>query len=129
MRVKKYRLRYSLFTLVGALALLLSCKPQGVNMEELEELQARNTKLHQEIAQMKETIRRAGADIPDLAETLEARNREVVQAYENLKRLKTQETEVQMRRIELEGRLEAFRAQFQEMQNQVVSTPTQQPMP
>ena len=98
-------------------------------MEELEELQARNTKLHQEIAQMKETIRRAGADIPDLAETLEARNREVVQAYENLKRLKTQETEVQMRRIELEGRLEAFRAQFQEMQNQVVSTPTQQPMP
>lgn len=93
-------------------------------MEELAQLQARNTQLRQEIAKMKEIIRRAGADTPDLAEQLESRNREVVQAYENLKRLKTQETEVQMRRIELEGRLDTFRANFQELQNQIVTTPT-----
>lgn len=92
-------------------------------MDELAELQARNTKLQQEIAQMHELIRRAGAEIPDLADQLESRNREVVQAYENRKRLIAQETEVQMRRIELEGRLETFRAQFQEMQNSVVSIP------
>ena len=93
-------------------------------MEELAQLQARNTQLRQEIAKMKEIIRRAGADTPDLAEQLESRNREVVQAYENLKRLKTQETEVQMRRIELEGRLDTFRTNFQELQNQIVTTPT-----
>lgn len=93
-------------------------------MEELAQLQARNTQLRQEIAKMKEIIRRAGADTPDLAEQLESRNREVVQAYENLKRLKTQETEVQMRRIELEGRLDTFRANFQELQDQIVTTPT-----
>lgn len=124
MRVKKSSLHYRTYLLLGAMALMASCKPQGVNMEELAELQARNTQLHQEIARMQELIRRAGADMPDLPEQLDARNREVVQAYENLKRLKTQETEVQMRRIELEGRLETFRAQFQELQNQVVTTPS-----
>ena len=124
----------SLLTRLGSLlavcALLVGCKPRGVDMAELTQLQARNTQLQQEIAKMHELIRRAGADTPDLAEQLEARNREVVQAYENLKRLKTQETEVQMRRIELEGRLESFRANFQELQNQVVTTPsTTKPLP
>lgn len=122
-RVKMF-LRHHCHTLMllGALALVPACKPQGVDMKELEELQARNTQLRQQIAQMNELIRRAGADMPDLTEQLDARNREVVQAYENLQKLKTQETEMQMRRIELEGRLESFRAQFQEMQNEIVTT-------
>lgn len=91
-------------------------------MAELKELQARNAQLRQEIAQMENTIRRAGDDMPDLAEQLEARNREVVQAYEALKKLKAQETEVHMRRLELEGRLDAFHASFQELQKQASST-------
>lgn len=96
-------------------------------MAELGELQARNTQLRQEIADMENTIRRAGEAMPDLADQLEARNKEVVQAYENLKKLKAQETEVRMRRIELESRLDAFRANFQEMQHKAVSAPKPQP--
>ena len=46
----------------------------------------------------------------------------VVQAYETLKALKAQETEVRMRRIELEGRLESFRESFRELQNRIVAS-------
>lgn len=121
-RVKKY-LRLNILILLGAVALVPACNRKGVDTEELNQLQVRNMQLRQEIADMQNTIRRAGEDVPDLQEQLEARNREVVQAYENLKKLKTQETETRMRRIELEGRLEVFRASFQEMQNQIVTTP------
>ena len=120
---------HHILILLCALALIPACKPQGIDTAKLNQLQARNAQLRQEIAEMENTIRRAGEDTPDLAETLEARNKEVVQAYENLKKLKTQETEMHMRRIELEGRLDAFRANFQEMQNQVVSSPKPQQQP
>lgn len=120
MRVKKL---LPLILIVGAPAALTpACKPQGVNMAELKQLQARNAQLRQEIAQMETTIRRAGDDIPDLADQLEARNREVVQAYEALQKLKAQETEVHLRRLELEKRLDDFHANFQAMQKQAVST-------
>lgn len=125
-RVKKFFPRHHTLILLGALALLPACKPQGVNMAELSQLQARNSQLRQEIADMENLIRRAGEVDPTLQDQLESRNKEVVQAYENLKKLKAQETEARMRRIELEGRLEVFRANFQEMQNKIVSSPKSQ---
>ncbi len=115
----------------GCVATLLlvgvGCKPQGPNIEKLTELQRRNAALRQEIAAMKNLIRRAGEDDPQLQEQIEQRNREVTQAYETLKALKTQETEVQMRRIELEGRLDSFRETFRELQNRVVSSVRSEP--
>ena len=126
MRVKKL-FCYHILILLGALALVPGCKPKGVNMAELRQLQERNSQLRQQIADMENTIRRAGAIEPELADQLEARNREVMQAYENRKKLQTQETEVRMRRIELEGRLEDLRAKFQKMQNEIASPAKTQP--
>ncbi len=97
----------------------LGCKPQGVNIDELTELQRRNTLLRQEIAEMKTLIRRAGEDEPNLQEQLEARNRDGVRAYETRKELQAQETQLRMRRIELEGRLDSFRERFRELQNRI----------
>lgn len=127
-RVKK-SLLHQLLILLGVPAFMTACKPQAIDMAELTRLQARNAQLRQEIADMEATIRRAGADIPDLADQLEARNKEVVQAYENLKKLKAQETEMHKRRIQLESRLDAFRASFQEMQNQIAASPKPQSQP
>ncbi len=110
-------------TLVAVFTLsALGCKPQGVDIDELTRLQQRNTLLRQEIAEMKTLIRRAGDEEPNLQERLDTRNREVVQAYETLKGLRTQETALRMRRIELEGRLDSFRESFRELQNRVVNS-------
>lgn len=98
-------------------------------MTELRQLQERNAQLRQEIAEMRSIIRRAGEDNPELPDQLEARQKEVLQAYDTLNKLRAQETEVRMRRIELEGRLDAFRAKFQEMQSQIVTTPKPQTQP
>ncbi len=98
---------------------VLGCKPQGVNIDELTELQRRNTLLRQEIAEMKTLIRHAGAEEPNLQEQLDARNGDVVQAYETLKELQAQETRLRMRRIELEGRLDSFRETFRELQSRI----------
>ena len=114
-------------SLIGALALLPACKPQGPNIAELNELQRRNAILRQEIADMQALIRRAGEDVPGLADQLEAREKEVAQTYDHLKELKSQETEVHMRRIELEGRLDAFRSTFRELQSQIAASSKPQP--
>lgn len=71
---------------------------------------------------MKSRIQQAGEDVPNLQEQIDARNKEVVQAYETLKALKAQETEISMRRIELEGRLDSFRESFRELQNGIVTS-------
>ncbi len=117
--VKVYPIAW--FCLLLALA-TVGCKPQGTNIDKLNELQRRNAQLRQDIADMKNIIRRAGEDEPNLQEQIDARNKEVVQAYETLKALKAQETEVRMRRIELEGRLESFRESFRELQNRIVAS-------
>lgn len=113
--------------LLGALALLTACKPQGPNIAKLNELQRRNNDLHAEIAEMYALIHRAGADTPGLAEQLDALANEEKLAYENLALLKNKETQLRLRRIELEGRLEAFRTTFNELQKQVAASHTAQP--
>ena len=100
----------------------IGCKPQGTNIDKLTELQRRNAALRQEIAEMKNLIRRAGEDDPQLQDQIERRNKEVAHAYETLKALKAQETEVSMRRIELEDRLDSFRETFRELQDRVISS-------
>ena len=97
----------------------IGCKPQGTNIDKLTELQRRNAALRQEIAEMKNLIRRAGEEDPQLQDQIEQRNKEVAQAYETLK---AQETEVSMRRIELEDRLDSFRETFRELQDRVISS-------
>lgn len=114
-----------MWSCVGVGALLLAgtgCKPQGPNIDKLTELQRRNAALRREIAGMKNLIQRAGENDPNLQGQIEQRNKEVAQAYATLKALKTQETEVNMRRIELEGRLDSFRETFRELQNRIVSS-------
>lgn len=108
---------------MGALALLSACNPQGSEITELKlkERQSYNAMLRREIANMEATIRRAGDDVPGLAEQLEARSREEKQAYETIKALRSKETEIRLRRIELEKRLDAFQSTFRELQSQVAA--------
>lgn len=113
--------------LLGVLALLPACKPQGPNIAKLKDVQRRNADLHQEIAEMHALIQRVGEDIPGLADRLDERTREERQAYERLIALKQKETELRLRRIELEGRRDAFRSTFKSLQSQVAASTTEQP--
>lgn len=110
--------------LLGALALLPACEQQGTNIAKLNELQRRNAALRMEIADMHALIQRAGADVPGLADQLDALSREERLAYENRSVLKAKETDLRLRRIELEGRLETFRTTFNELQKQISTSPT-----
>ena len=108
--------------MLGVALLATACKPQVLNEEEWREQEQRNAQILREISDMHTLIRLAGEDVPGLEDQLEARKKEVVAAYETLKKLREQETTVRMRRIELEGRLEAFHSKIQTLQSQVVSS-------
>lgn len=113
--------------LQAALALLSACKPQETNTAALKAIQNRNAELSREIADMQNTIRRVGSMDPGLPERLDSLIKEEVQAIERYTELKEQEEAAHMRRIDLEGRLDAFRSTVRELQSKVVSTSTPQP--
>ena len=64
-------------------------------------------------------IRQAGEDSPELPQQIERRNSEVVAAYKQMEALREKETELKMRRIELESRLDSFRDTFARLQNEI----------
>lgn len=64
-------------------------------------------------------IRFAGEDIPELPQQIDRRNSEVVAAYKQMEALREKETELKMRRIELESRLDSFRDTFTRLQNEI----------
>ena len=59
------------------------------------------------------------ADTPDLQQQIDRRNSEVVAAYKQMEALREKETELKMRRIELESRLDSFRDTFTRLQNEI----------
>lgn len=125
--MKIYRPAYA--ALLSVLpALVIACKPQTPNLEKINELQHRNAALRQEIADMESLIKRAGADVPDLPEKLAAQAAEESRAYEKKTAMQAKETELRLRRIELESRLENFRTTFKGLQDQIsTTTPETQP--
>ena len=122
-RVKR---RFSVWLVAGAVALtaIAACKPQAPDMERLSSLQRNNAELRREIARMHALIRQAGEDTPDLQQQIDRRNGEVVAAYKQMEALRERETELKMRRIELESRLDSFRDTFARLQNEIAAQNT-----
>ena len=77
-----------------------------------------NAALRQEIVRMQQLITQAGDAEQGLADTVEAKEQELTDVLNELKVLKRQETEHKLRLIELQDRLDAFRADFRIMQNE-----------
>ena len=97
---------------------LSSCYPQTANPEQLRVAHEQNAALRQEIVRMQQLIIQAGDAEQGLADTVEAKEQELTDALNELKVLKRQETEHKLRLIELQDRLDAFRADFRIMQNE-----------
>ena len=97
---------------------LSSCYPQPANPDQLRLAHEQNAALRQEIVRMQHLINQAGETDQGLIDTVEAKEQELTDALNELKVLKRQETEHKLRIIELQDRLDAFRADFRIMQNE-----------
>lgn len=111
----------STFSRLSACALLFSlgsCYPQASDPEQLRQAHEKNAALRQEIVRMQQLIKQAGTPSPDFAAQVETREQELTDALNELKVVKRQETEAKLRIIELQDRLDAFRAHFRMLQNE-----------
>lgn len=100
---------------------LSSCYPQAPNPDQLRLAHEQNAALRQEIVRMQQLIQQAGDPTPELADTVEIKEQELTDALNELKVVKRQETEAKLRTIELQDRLDAFRATFRMLQNETVN--------
>ena len=71
-----------------------------------------NAEIRREISRMNALIKHAGEDVPGLAENIAAREAEIAAAIKELDKLSNDETNTKLRVIELQDRLDAFRAAF-----------------
>ncbi len=106
---------------LACLAFLPGCKPQAPDMEKLSAIQQHNAELRQEISRMQALIFQAGEDTPGLQEQIDRRNNDVADDYRQMEALRARETELKMRRIELEGRLNQLRDSFRQLQNDLAN--------
>ncbi len=111
---------YILLLLGGAL-LFTACGPQPTDPERLRAVHEQNAELRREISRMQALIKHAGEDIPGLEENIAAREAEIAAAIKELDALSNSETDTKLRIIELQDRLDAFRAAFRMMQNEIAN--------
>lgn len=104
-----------------AAPVLTSCWPKPTDPEQLRTVHEQNAEIRREITRMNALIKHAGEDIPGLAETIAAREAEIAAAIKELDSLGNAETETKLRVIELQDRLDAFRAAFRMMQNEIAN--------
>lgn len=108
--------------LCAAVLLPLSgCTPKTTDPEQLRAIHEQNAALRSEIAQMQGIIKEAGEDVPNLHEQIAEKEAEIAAAIRELDELDRQETDMRLRIIELQDRLDAFRATFRMMQNEVAN--------
>lgn len=113
---------FSRFCICALLALpLSSCYPQVDNPEQLRQAYEQNAALRQKIAQMQQVIKQAGDIEPGLAESIEAKEQELANSLNELKRLKHKQTEARLRIIQLQDRLDAFRSNFRILQSETAN--------
>lgn len=115
---------FSSITRIGTCLLFLplsSCFPETANPDQLRLAHEQNAALRQEIADMQQLIAQAGDAQQGLADTVEAKEQELTDALNELKILKRQETELKLRLIEFQDRLDAFRADFRIMQTEAAN--------
>lgn len=114
----------SLFLLSAASAgvfALSSCAPKTTDPEQLRAMHEQNAALRQEIAVMQGLIEQAGEDVPNLQEQITEKEAAIAAAIRELDDLDRLTTERRLRVIELQDRLDAFRADFRRMQNEIAN--------
>lgn len=97
------------------------CAPKTSDPEQLRAIHEQNAALRSEIAQMQGLIKEAGDDIPNLNEQIADKEAEIAAAIRELDELDRKETDMRLRIIELQDRLDAFRASFRMMQNEIAN--------
>lgn len=108
--------------LAAAVLLPLSgCSPKTTDPEQLRAIHEQNAELRNEIAQMQGLIKEAGEDVPNLHEQIADKEAEIAAAIRELDELDRRETDMRLRVIELQDRLDAFRASFRMMQNEIAN--------
>lgn len=105
----------------AATPLLTSCWPKPTDPEQLRAVHEQNAEIRREISRMNALIKHAGEDVPGLAENIAAREAEIAAAIKELDKLSNDETNTRLRVIELQDRLDAFRAAFRMMQNDIAN--------
>ena len=102
------------------LVTLSSCYPQAANPDQLRLAHEQNAAMRQEIVRMQQLINQAGNTDEDLTEAVTLKEQELTAALNELKDAKSKKTEVKLRVIELQDRLDAFRTNFRMLQNETV---------
>lgn len=97
------------------------CTPKTTDPEQLRAIHEQNAELRSEIAQMQGLIKEAGEDVPNLNEQIADKEAEIAAAIRELDELDRKETDMRLRVIELQDRLDAFRAAFRMMQNEIAN--------
>lgn len=105
----------------AAAPLLTACLPKPTDPEQLRAVHEQNAEIRREISRMNALIKHAGEDVPGLAENIAAREAEIAAAIKELDKLSNDETNTKLRVIELQDRLDAFRAAFRMMQNDIAN--------
>lgn len=97
------------------------CAPKTTDPEQLRAIHEQNADLRKEIAEMQGLIKEAGEDVPNLNEQIAEKEAEIAAAIRELDELDRQETDMRLRVIELQDRLDAFRAAFRMLQNEIAN--------
>lgn len=124
MKGVKYLSFLPVFCVLTAAAWLTmsGCAPKTTDPEQLRTIHEQNAALRSEIAQMQGLIKEAGEDVPNLNEQIADKETEIAASIRELDELDRQETDMRLRVIELQDRLDAFRAAFRMMQSETATS-------
>lgn len=103
------------------------CKPQAPDLERLRTVETNNEQLRQKIADMQKRIREAGEETPGLKEQIETRTEAINNTLAHKTELRRKETNIRLRYIELDERLNKFRTEFNKLQKDIAQQQTAQP--
>lgn len=102
--------------LIMASVALPSCHPSDADPQKVQALQERNAAMRAEIAELEAQIARAGEIDPSLPEKVKSAERELVEILRRADALDRKESELDVRLLELQNRLDNFHAEFKKMQ-------------
>ncbi|MGN0836312.1 MAG: hypothetical protein ACI4OS_02630 [Akkermansia sp.] len=117
-------MKWHLSPLIATLLALagVGCTPKTTDPEQLRAMHEQNETLRQDINRMQALIEQAGEDVPGLTEQIAAAEVESAARIKELDALDARETQLRLRAIELQDRLDAFRASFRMMQSEIANS-------
>ncbi len=97
---------------------VISCKPEGASPQSLSLLMMQNDKLRDSVATMEATISQSGEHDPLLLKKIQQTEQDLARDIRELTALRTKNNQDEIRRLELEQRLETFEKEFNAMQRE-----------